>query len=140
MIKRVNIACQRVFKSLPDELDGLQCFPYIDLFVAPATISKLTATNRFFQKALTSLNKHKHCTFQNRNPVRVSLYHCISEGNRLSSENFGCYFNFILHVMSDKAAFVSGALICVQRYRGNLALSNSASCWQRINLHICRHK
>ncbi len=27
---------------------------------------------------------------------------------------------FILHVMSDKAAFVSGALFCVQRYRGNL--------------------
>ncbi len=25
----------------------LQCFPYINLFVVPATISKLTATNRF---------------------------------------------------------------------------------------------
>ncbi len=24
--------------------------------------------------------------------VQVFLYHCISEGNRLSSENFGCYF------------------------------------------------
>ncbi len=64
----------------------------------------------------------EHCTFQNRNPVLVFLYHCISEGNRLSSENFGCHFHFILHVMSDKAAFVSGALFCVQRYRGNLAL------------------
>ncbi len=41
-------------------------------------------------------------------------------------------------VMSDKAAFVSRALFCVQRYRGNLDLShyNSASCWQRINLHM----
>ncbi len=40
--------------------------------------------------------------------------------------------------MSDKAAFVSGALVCVQRYRGNLELSrsNSASRWQIINLHI----
>ncbi len=40
-------------------------------------------------------------------------------------------------MMSDKAAFVSGALLCVQRYRGNLALSryNSTSCWQIINLH-----
>ncbi len=27
------------------------------------------------------------------------LYHCISEGNRLSSENYGCHFNFILHVI-----------------------------------------
>ncbi len=80
----------------------------------------------------------EHCTFQNRNPVRVFLYHCISEGNRLSSENFGCHFHFILHVMSDKAAFVSGALLCVQCYRGNLGLSrsNSASRWQRMNLHI----
>ncbi len=43
--------------------------------------------------------------FQNRNPVRVFLYHCISEGNRLSSENLDLY-------------------------------SNSASCWQRMNLHI----
>ncbi len=68
----------------------------------------------------------------------VFLYHCISEGNRLSSENFGCHFHLILHVMSDKAAFVRGALLCVQRYRGNLDLSrsNSASCWQRINFHI----
>ncbi len=30
-----------------------------------------------------------------------SLYHCISEGNRLSSENFVCHFHFILHVMSE---------------------------------------
>ncbi len=77
-------------------------------------------------------------TARNRNPVLVFLYHCISEGNQLSSENFGCHFHFILHVMSDKAAFVSGALFCVQCYRGNLNLyhSNSASRWQRINLHI----
>ncbi len=40
--------------------------------------------------------------------------------------------------MSDKAAFVSGAQLCVQRYWGNLDLSrsNSASRWERINLHI----
>ncbi len=80
----------------------------------------------------------EHCTFQNGNPVRVFLYHCISDGNRLFSENVGCYFHFILHVMSDKAAFLRGALLSVQRYRGNLGLShsNSASCWQRMNLHI----
>ncbi len=80
----------------------------------------------------------KHRTFQNRNPVLVFLYHCISDGNRLFSENFDCNFNFILPVMSDKAAFESGALFCVQRYRGNLDIyhHNSASCWQRINLHI----
>ncbi len=60
------------------------------------------------------------CTFQK--PVLVFLYHCISEGNQLFSENCGCHFHFILHVKSDKAAFVSGALLCVQRYRGNLEL------------------
>ncbi len=78
----------------------------------------------------------EHCTFQNWNLVRVFLYHCISDGNQLFPENFGCHFHFILHIMSDKAAFVSGALFCVQRYRGNLALShsNSASRWQRIHL------
>ncbi len=40
--------------------------------------------------------------------------------------------------MPDKAAFVSWALICVQRYQGNLDLYhyNSTSRWQRINLHI----
>ncbi len=69
------------------------------------------------------------CTFQNQNPVLVYLYHCISDGNQLFSEHFGCHFHFILHIMSDKAAFVGGALLCVQRYRGNLALFNSASCW-----------
>ncbi len=42
------------------------------------------------------------------------------------------HFHFILHVISDNAAFVSGALFCVQRYRGNLELSR----WQIINLHI----
>ncbi len=74
----------------------------------------------------------EHCTFQNR----VFLYHCISDGNRLFSEHYGCHFHFILHVMSDKSAFVSGALFCVQRYRGNLDHYNSASRWQIINLHI----
>ncbi len=78
----------------------------------------------------------EHYTFQNQNPVRVFLYHCISDGNQLFSENVGCHFHFILHIMSDKAAFVSGALFCVQCYQGNLALSrsNSGSCWQRIHL------
>ncbi len=78
----------------------------------------------------------EHCTLQNRNPVLVFLYHCISDGNQLFSENYRCHFHFILHVMSDKAAFVRGALFCVQRYHGNIELSrsNSASRWQKINL------
>ncbi len=54
----------------------------------------------------------EHCTFQNRNPVHVFLYHCISDGKQLFSENFGGHFNFILHIMSDKAAFVSVAVLC----------------------------
>ncbi len=72
----------------------------------------------------------EHCTFQDRNPVRVFLYHCISDGNQLFSENFGCHFHFILHIMSDKAAFVRGALF----WNLELSRSNSASRWQRINL------
>ncbi len=57
---------------------------------------------------------------------------------QLFSENVVCHFHFILYIISDKAAFVTGALFCVQRYRGNLKLSryNSASRWQIINLHI----
>ncbi len=40
--------------------------------------------------------------------------------------------------MPDKVVFVSEALLCVQRYQGNLDLYhyNSASRWQGINLHI----
>ncbi len=53
--------------------------------------------------------------FQNQNPcwcfyITVFL-----------KENFGCHFHLILHIMSDKAAFVSGALLCVKGYRGNRA-------------------
>ncbi len=66
----------------------------------------------------------EHCTFQYQNLVRVILYHCIFDGNQLSSENDGCNFHFTLHVMY-KAAFVSRALLCVQRYWGNLALYHS---------------
>ncbi len=74
----------------------------------------------------------EHCMFQNQNPVRF-LYHCISDGNQLFSENYGCHFHFILHLMSDKAAFVRGALFCVQRYRGALLLQQRLR-WQRMNL------
>ncbi len=71
------------------------------------------------------------CMFENRKTVLVFLYHCISDGNHCF-QKFGCHFHFIWPVMSDKAAFVSGALFCVQRYRGNLELSLQ----QRMNLHI----
>ncbi len=49
-----------------------------------------------------------------------------------------CISLFISSCMSDKAAFVRGELLCVHRYQGHLTLyhSNSASCWQIINLHI----
>ncbi len=75
-------------------------------------------------------------------PERVFIYHCISDGNQLFSENVGCHFHFLLHVMSDNAVFVSGALFCVQCYRGNLALYHysTASRCQRIHPHICGRK
>ncbi len=62
----------------------------------------------------------------------VFLYHCISDGNQLSSENVGFHLAY-------KAAFVSGALFYVQHYSGNLALHCAllmTSRWQVINLHI----
>ncbi len=74
-----------------------------------ATISKLTATNRFSKRLWLRWL---------RNPLRVFLYHCISDGNWLSTENVGCNVHFILHVMSDKAVFVSRALLCVQPLPG----------------------
>ncbi len=36
---------------------------------------------------------------------------------------------FISSYMSDKAAFVSGALLCVQCYQGNLDLYHSNMTW-----------
>ncbi len=112
---------------------GLQsCFP---VFVTSQIVNPAYGNSNRWQVGERLI---EHCTFQNQNPVRVFLYHCISDENQLFSENFGCHFHFILHIMSDKAAFVSRALFCVQRYRGNLELScsNSASRWQIINLHI----
>ncbi len=40
------------------------------------------------------------------------FYITVSNGNQLFSENVGCHFNFILHIMSDKAVFVSRSLFC----------------------------
>ncbi len=57
----------------------------------------------------------EHCTFQNGNPVGVFLYHCISDGNQLFLENFGCHFHFILHIMSDKAVFVDNNAVATTR-------------------------
>ncbi len=68
--------------------------------------------------------------------VGVFYNHCISDGNQLFSESFGCRFHFILHIMSDKAAFVSWALICIQCYRGNLDLSRSNSASRRQITHL----
>ncbi len=76
-------------------------------------------------------------------PVLVFLYHCISDGNQLFSEHFGCHFNLILHVMSEKAAFVSGALICVQGYRvTSISTTSTAPPAGRelTCIYICGHK
>ncbi len=45
-------------------------------------------------------------------PSAGVLYHRISDGNQLFSENLGGNFHFILHKMSDEAAFGSGAVLC----------------------------
>ncbi len=40
--------------------------------------------------------------------MRVFLYECVFEGNRLSSEKLQCHLNFIFHIMFDKVALVCG--------------------------------
>ncbi len=61
----------------------ISVFPIHYLFVAAHHNINTDGHKLIFQKALTSLNKQ--CMFQNQNAARVFLYHCISEGNRLSS-------------------------------------------------------
>ncbi len=65
------------------------------------------------QKAIMSLNKYEHCTFQFKTR-HGCLYVNVSEGNRLSSETCRWHFHLILPIMPDKAAFMSadGAALC----------------------------
>ncbi len=131
---RYFVLKKAIFKNYSERRSsGLQsCFPVFvtSQIVNPAYGNSTGWVGRMLGWAL-HISKSK--------PNAVFLYHCISDENQLFSENVGCHFHFILHIMSEKAAFVSGALICVQRYRGNLELSrsNSTSCWQIITLHIC---
>ncbi len=83
----------------------------------------------------------EHCTFQNRNPVRVFLYHYISDGNQLFSENFGCHFYFILHVMSDKVCEWSAALCTVLPGKPlSLPLQQRLTLAENEFAYICGHK
>ncbi len=109
---RYFVLKKSLFKNY-NELFGLQsCFP---VFVTSQIVNPAYANSNGW--GVWREHLVEHYTFQNRNPVRVFLYHCISDGNQLFSETFGCHFHFILNVMSDKAAFVRGALLFVQRYR-----------------------
>uniref|UniRef100_A0A672NAB1 Nesprin-1-like n=1 Tax=Sinocyclocheilus grahami TaxID=75366 RepID=A0A672NAB1_SINGR len=58
----------------PEVYSIVQCFPYISLFVAARHNINTDRHKLIFQKALTSLNKHEHYTFQNQNAARVFLY------------------------------------------------------------------
>ncbi len=95
-----------VISFILDLLNYIASNPFL---TAVCSVEHYNQSHKFLSEAFSE-RLVEHCTFQNRNPVRVFIYHCISEGNRLSSENFGCHFHFILHIMSDKAAFVSTAL------------------------------
>ncbi len=66
------------------------------------------------QKAIMSLNKYEHYTFQSQNAAQMFLCKCVSEGNRLSSETRRWHFHFILPIMPDKTAYMSAVLLCVQ--------------------------
>ncbi len=64
---RVVFHCKLVFYRLDYghlTYSSVQFFLFIDLFVVPVTISKLTATKYIFQKDYTWLNK-LHRMFQN---------------------------------------------------------------------------
>ncbi len=124
------------FKNYNEQFGLQSCFPVFVLSQKkiPPTLIRLVGG---WGESVVEL-----CMFENRKTVLVFLYHCISDGNRLFSEHFGCHFHFIWPVMSDKAAFVSGALFCVQRYRGNLELSRSNREWIYIYMrpqivHVC---
>ncbi len=71
---RVVFHCKLVFYYRLDyghlTYSSVQFFLFIDLFVVPVTISKLTATKYIFQKDYTWLNK-LHRMFQNWNAVGV---------------------------------------------------------------------
>ncbi len=58
------------------------------------------------QKAIMSLNKYEHCTFQSQNAV-PDVFVNVSEGNRMSSETCRWHFHLILPIMPHKAAFMS---------------------------------
>ncbi len=95
-------------RTTPNSSFGLQsCCP---VFVTSQIVNPAYGNSNGWWVGRTLI---EHCRFQNRNPVWVFLYHLISDGNQLFSENFGCHFHFILHIMSDKAAFVRGALSSV---------------------------
>ncbi len=81
-----------------------------------ATISKLTITNRFSKRLWLHWINMSTAPFQNM--AWVFLYHCISEGNRLSLEHCRCHFHVILPVIPDKSAFMSSVLLCVQPLPG----------------------
>ncbi len=51
-------------------------------------------------------------------------------GNRTSSEKLQCHFHLVFPVMPDEVAFERITLIT------GISRSNSASCWQRNNLHL----
>ncbi len=109
---------------------GLQsCFP---LFVTSQIVNPAYRNSTGVQVGRTLVEL---CTFQNQN-----LCWCFYITVFLMETNcfqINLYVIFISSfILSDKATFVSGALICVQCYRGNLARYNSASRWQRINLRI----
>ncbi len=89
---------------------SVQWFPFIDLFVAPITISKLTATN-IFPEGLYLVIYTEHGTFQHWNAARVFLHECICENNQASSEKLRCRFNWVFPVMPAKAAFERFTLI-----------------------------
>ncbi len=73
--------------------------------------------------------------FQNRYPCGC-FYITISHGNQLSSVHFACHFHFILHIMSDKATFVSRAVLCTALPGEPWSLLQQRLRWQRMYLQV----
>ncbi len=116
---------------------SVQCFPFINLFVAPIKISKLTATNRFSKRIIHGwINCELHVSKLKCKIKNVFLHECIFEKYWASSKKLRCHFHFVFPAMPDKVAFERITLITAVTEKPLYFPLNSASCWHRINLHL----
>ncbi len=116
---------------------SVQCFPFIDLFVAPGTISKLTAPNRSSKRIILGwINCALHISKLKCCAGAFTLMYFWKEPTVSRKTLMSFSFRFSCN---DWLSSVWAHYFDRSRYRGNHYISryNSASCWQRMNLQVC---